>query len=594
MKSLLPCVCVAALVASASISVAQGGAAGYGQKAGGGGGVGGGRMGAPNQSESYQAPSDRPDDDQSPGLWTRKTAILTPGDRVEYKVKLKAGETIFAGMSSDAFDPALSLEDSAGKELVKNDDREEGDQSPFLVYRAATEGDFTLKVLSFHSVAGGKFMLRLRTIAANEAAVGPAVHPLLSPIRKDYSDRFVFRLTATKGRFYDFGKFFLKKNHGYIYTEINQLIGPTGVRANDYERLPTPDGTFVFLALATGDYYIEFRFGNSGPLNDVETDFQEISATPIAPSSKLTFDMGPAELRVFEMPIKPDLLVHTTITGAAASILGLPDSQAESLSDRGYDTSTQESWYKKNVDSTDDIVRVFHVQGVARFVVRSVSGRSDKVTIENEDKLPVWNPGAPTKDSIEIGDSFLYTLSSTKSELMQVLAEASHFQLRMEIFRLNGELANVLIRRRSHTVGDNLYFPDAGTFLIRISCDGNGGSGDFSLKRDTIAATPYALGKADSVQLSGDDFGLYSADLVAGRRYELVTDSAGRYLRVDLLDEDGQFLTSTGVTFDKVEVQYFVPTRSGRHRLWLRGNPGTYHFRFQAHVPPSVDGTPDV
>ena len=32
----------------------------------------------------------------------------------------------------------------------------------------------------------------------------------------------------------------------------------------------------------------------------------------------------------------------------------------------------------------------------------------------------------------------------------------------------------------------------------------------------------------------------------------------------------------------------FTPKRSGRHRLWLRGNPGEWHFRLEPHVPPKV------
>ena len=92
---------------------------------------------------------------------------------------------------------------------------------------------------------------------------------------------------------------------------------------------------------------------------------------------------------------------------------------------------------------------------------------------------------------------------------------------------------------------------------------------------------------------------------VGDLRIDAVLDGTGRFsptksfrgtteeqwaVHRDLLDEDGQFLVSQGVTFDKVEVQYFVPTRSGLHRLWLRGAPGTRHFRFGLHVPPVIGG----
>ena len=92
------------------------------------------------------------------------------------------------------------------------------------------------------------------------------------------------------------------------------------------------------------------------------------------------------------------------------------------------------------------------------------------------------------------------------------------------------------------------------------------------------------------MKLDGENFGLFSVDLVAGKRYELMTDQPGSYLRVDLLDEDGQFLVSQAINFDKVGLQYFTPTKSGRHRLWLRGTPGVRHFKFEPHVAPTLGG----
>ena len=92
------------------------------------------------------------------------------------------------------------------------------------------------------------------------------------------------------------------------------------------------------------------------------------------------------------------------------------------------------------------------------------------------------------------------------------------------------------------------------------------------------------------MKLDGVNFGLYSMDLVAGKRYELMTDQPNYFLRVDLLDDDGQFLVSQTINFDSVGMQYFVPTKSGRHRLWLRGFPGVRHFKFSQHVAPTLGG----
>jgi hypothetical protein len=116
------------------------------------------------------------EDEEAPGLWTNRSAILTPGDRVEFKLKVKKGDTIFAGVTSDAFDPALSLVNAKGDVIAKNDDRVDGDQSPFLACRFPEAGEYTLKVLSYHSVSGGMFNLKMRTFSSTDVALGSADH----------------------------------------------------------------------------------------------------------------------------------------------------------------------------------------------------------------------------------------------------------------------------------------------------------------------------------------------------------------------------------------------------------------------------------
>lgn len=567
----------------------QGSAAGYGQdgQLGPGGGQGGfgGRGNMGNFDSNF---GEKPEADETQGVWETRSAILTPGDRVEYKFKMAEGETIFAAASSDAFDPALSFVDEKGVELMKNDDRAEGEQDPFLIFRAPSAGTYALRVLSYRSVSGGKFSLKFRTFKAEDAGFESKIHSGMKPTSRERGDHFFFRIKAVKDRFYDLGTLYSGKNHNPTWFQVARVVGPTGVAANDLDRLPTVDGTFVFQAKATGDFYLEYRLPGG---NDIGTEFRELSAVSMNVKDEKSFELEPRELKIIEVAVKPDWLMHTICSGSSFTyFLAAPGGQSESpnYAQRGYDSSPFVTRYKVNVDSDNDVVRVFHTEGMARIVVRSTATTKGKVTIRNEDTLPNWEAGHALKGSIDIGDSRLYFLHCNKSELMQVAAEASHFQLRLEIFRLSGVLANTLMKRRSHTVGDNLYFPDAGVFIVRISCDGDGGSGDFTINRDVIASTPYKLGTAQTLKLSGDDFGLYSFDLVAGKRYELLNDHSDSYLRADLLDDDGQFLVSNGVSFDKVDVQYFVPTRSGRHRLWLRGGAGSHKFQFQLNVPPAL------
>ena len=218
--------------------------------------------------------------------------------------------------------------------------------------------------------------------------------------------------------------------------------------------------------------------------------------------------------------------------------------------------------------------------------MRENGGLPEKVVIRNSESLPSWDPAKTIDGVLDIGEAKLFLINSTKSELMRVFASASHFLPRLDIFELDGSIANSLFDRSTRTATDDLYFPDPKPFIVRLSCEGNGGSGEYKMKREELTTTPYRLGSVQSIKLDGDNFGLYSVDLEAGKRYELMTDHTELWLRADLLDDDGQFLSSNAMTFQTVIVQYFTPTRSGRHRLWLRGTPGVRNFKLSLHKDP--------
>lgn len=581
------------LVCLPLLSIAQGSAGGYGQGQGmGGGGFGGGGA-APGGFAGDRASDEkkaRPDEDAEG--WDAKTAILTPGDRVEFKLKVKKGEAVMAAANSDAFDPALSIEDAKGTVLIKNDDRAEGDQSPFIIYRFPEDGTYTLKVLSYRSVSGGKFVLRMRSFRPIDAGLGKLQHDAWPEVNPERDRRILFRISGKKGKYYDLRNASALHPEGASSAYFQRLVGPTGVEVTDFKAIPSPGNVPVFLALADGDYYAEYSIN---PARRYQTDFHEAAVIVAQPSGEHALEFAPGEMKVIECPIKKDQIVRSTLVGKDVTYtLSAPADTGRSGDDQegdgSYGNNVYWLWFKPNVDVESDVIRVFHGEGIARFAVRSSSASVQKATFKNSESLPDWGAGVPVTGSLAVGENRFFLIRSTKSELMRTLATATHFQPRLDIFRLNGELANSLCDRKTHRAGDDLYFPDADAFIVRFSCDGNGGSGEFQMKRDELSPVVYALGSPLEMRLDGENFGFYSVNLEAGKRYELMTDNPQLQLRADLLDDEGQFLRSQGLRFETVEVQYFVPTRSGRHRLWLRGAAGTRHFKFGLHVQPKVGG----
>ncbi len=562
---------------------AQQGAGGYGQ-GGAMGGFGGGGGGF-NRNEPASKQPDPDGDRQDDEFWTTKSAVLTPGDRVEFTFKVKKGETLMAGATSEAFDPALVIEDDMGNKLKEVDDRVEGDQSPFMIFEFPSEGTYKLKVICYKPVAGGKFTLKTRVFQPLEAKLEKMKHAL-PPIKGSTIGRFWLKLAAKKGSVYD-----LRQVEGEAQEpfHLKRILGPTGVEESDLEMIYTEDGTAVFKALANSDYFIEYiSYGK-----EATSDFREVKPYVLKASEAQNIKLAYDELAIVEFAVTKDQIIRTDFAGQSLSTRFTAPAVANTIireDDSPYGNSVSHAWFRTFVDERNSIVRVFHEPGIARLVMRSTHAAVQDVRVTNSDSLPTWEAGKPINGSIEVGEARLMLIKSSKSELMRVFAAATHFLPSLEIFLLSGELANSLVDRKTKVCADDLYFPEAGTYIVRFSCEGNGGSGNFEMKRDQVTASPYSLGSVGAIKFEGGKFGLFSADLVAGKRYEVVIDNAALGTRVDLLDDDGQFLVSQSLRFDSVVVHYFVPAKSGRHRLWLRGSTGERKFKLQLHTPPSIGG----
>jgi tetratricopeptide (TPR) repeat protein len=78
-----------------------------------------------------------------------------------YELELEAGPTYSIDLESSRFDAFLRLEDSAGKELLRDDDSGEGTNSR-LIFRAPQSGSYRVIATSFGPNSTGDFVLTIR------------------------------------------------------------------------------------------------------------------------------------------------------------------------------------------------------------------------------------------------------------------------------------------------------------------------------------------------------------------------------------------------------------------------------------------------
>jgi len=595
--------CALLLGALAFDAYGQGSAAGFGQAGGGfgggGGGYAGGRMGrrpgAPGgiNNVTYD-PSDNSLVIAPPQLdfWETKSMVLSPSDKVEWKIDAKAGQVLMATADSDAFDPAIVVEDPKGKAVLQNDDQEEGNQSPFVIYRFPTDGIFKVKVVSFRNNAGGKFTFRMRHFNAQDIKPGETKTPYtsLEPNRNNVH-AYWNRYTAKKGEIIALQSMYYD-NTGCGFQSI---IGPTGT-ASDAVMLASPLSDAVFKAQRDGDYYIEWRGGVAG--HELKTKISLVTQLTATVDQKLEVKLAPGERALIEVPMTVGVPVRSTLTydkGAVSTAFYVP---AKGGSNEARDGDEFGAWVNSDAlaefrftnQNGDDQIRILKQAGNARVMIGNRSDKPQTFTLTNTTKLDQWANGPLTDGKLEIGESRYYLLDSSKSDLKKVWTKTSAFELQLDIFRMTGDRANTMVNMKTHSPSDDLYFPEAGKFLVRISCVGNGGSGAFQLRQDSVVPTAYTPDQPTLLKLTGDNFGLYAADLKQGWRYEVLVDDKDYQCAVDLVDDEGTFLVSQNITFGATRAFYFTPVRAGRHRLWIRGPVGEHKFVLRAHKAPEIGG----
>lgn len=578
-------------------ALGQGSAQGYGQggsMGGMGGGMGGGMMGGGGGMADRISDGDndsqakRKVDVSDRNLWQEKSAILTPGDRVEFKFRLEPGQTLLCGVETDSFDAALSLVDEKGTEIGKNDDRAEGEQSPFLIFHSKKGETLTLKVLSFRSAAGGRFTLRSRLATTiNLATMSGTAELVPNP-----NQPMLVRLEAKKGRYYDFSKLEgmradLNPRERYLL-QPTRVIGPSGLDGEDGQIVAQNLGGRTIISEVDGPIYVEI----TNPFSTkVEWSVHEVETKTVTKEGDLTLPMPDDRIHVLEFPVVAREFVRTKFSGNPGFNVqwDYPFKGRTAYADEGISAVRGATIFMPSLGNNRDVIQLFHGEGTVKLFLRSYIRAPMEMKISNTQKLPVWEEGKEFKADLAIGESKFFLVKSTKSELMRIALQAKGFAPQLDIFSLTGDRLNSMNNRTNLRVADDLYYPAADTFLVRINCLGFGGSGSYTLERSTLTGAEYKLGGVAEAVINEKRFGLFEVELESQKWYEFRHDTSGKAgVQVDLLDGEGNFLRSIDIQLDKMNRRFFRTNVAGKHRLWIRGPFGSYPFKIVPYVGPSL------
>ena len=566
------------------LAQAQGGAGG-GSGAGFGGGAGGfqGNIGG-QEEESY--PPRNIDSGEEANRWTSTSAILTQGDKVEYKFKGVPGQSLFATVRSDNFDPSLKLLDAKGKVVAENDDQYEGNQSPLLMFQFPDDKEYKLIVQNYRSSAGGRFKIYTQTFSAMEIAPGANNKPLKSPDDKPgHGGHLVyFHFKAELGKTYGLRRAHFNTTGRNWDLRYRGIIGPTGVKKTDYlAYVQEGENSPLFEAKAKGDFYLVYDSPSADGTADPRLDVVEVAN--LEKTGTVKFDLGPTAQKIFKIKVEKSDIVRTTLDAPEDMSFQfkaqtLPDKETEMSKPISFET------LQPLMTNDRDSYRVFHDKGEVTLIVSSNSDKPTTVSMANRMDIPTWLDGKSVTGRIELGETQFYLISGIKGDIQRINGRADGFELQFTLMTMDGFLSE-FIDQKKHMPSTELQYDETRKYLIMVSSPHGGGSGSYSMNLESAKPEPLAIATVVDYK-DGPALGTYSVNVEAGNWYQLtVRGGASGYL---LLDDKGDTIGVIHQRFGPQAIYFFQPARKGTIRIKVQGGTKDTRFRLDAAAFPNLGG----
>jgi hypothetical protein len=254
-------------------------------------------------------------------------SVLTPGEFVEWKLKLKPGQVVIAEARSDSFDPALQIVNEQNKVLAFNDDRYPGDQRPLLLWTCERAGTYAIHVRSFHDKFGGEFFLRFKTYDSVTVAPGKAAE-----IGGIGESPFLLRIPMKAGQI----KEIVSTSPGarnYQRFYVQQFIAPDGLPAlNLSQAFQSVSVNTMLLAPVGGEYFALCAARGYDPRRMVCASTREVIPRPLTRKNGIESGMGRTNLpAVWELTVKRGQLIEVSTPGLNLDC-GLVVAEAPNLS----------------------------------------------------------------------------------------------------------------------------------------------------------------------------------------------------------------------------------------------------------------------
>ena len=566
------------------------GGGGFGGGGIGGGGMGGGGMRAGDEQLQEVFPQRQNGDVTDRERWEFKSMILTPGDRVEWKVSGKKGQTVFLTVTSTVFDPALAILDKNDKQLAFNDDQQDGDQSPYLSFYFPDDAEYKIIVKNYHSTAGGAFKLFSWFTPTISLNLGRTSQPLKSLPFESEAGEQIYRIQAKKGTIYGVEAPLFTSQFIRNFSFFIRLIGPTGLAKQDYEILPFPGQHLVFEAKADGDYFIGYSrwYGGAGTEDrlNLTTNLVNAKIVPVKQQSDTSVSLEPHEFALVQFPVNNKDIVRTRVmsSGFCEQFVHLrpkdlsPGETRRPMNDDGFRA------FPALLSSGDDVVRLFGDKGDVRVMLHT-DEKPSVVHVQCTNELPDLKDGGSASE-VQLGQSQFHIVQVEKGETLTLSATGTTLEPDLTMVSSSGQ-ANKYLDRQTHHPVAKLHFTEKERYLLVSGAAGGGGAGVMSIHLQRAHPKQISVGQVIKGDPSDQVMNNFSITLAKGQCYQLLVQ--GPNYELEVTDSDGKDLPiEANGTLRGVRFIYFTPTNGGLCRIRLPEIGPETIFKIVPVTPPSV------
>lgn len=497
-----------------------------------GGGLGGGGFGG-GYGGSYVGM-------QLPLEEKRFEHILTPGDKTDWPFEVNEGDVYIFRAESEIFDPAIEVTDADGKQLGENDDEAPGKQNARLLVYFDKPGKYSAHVKNYHSTSGGRYTLFVRKYRTQ-------MLPLDTDVKAAEPGSIeMFSLRLQKGDVACFDKAAL----------INIIIDPSGFPIYG-EAIESGYANNFIRAEKSGVFMVSGSFGpNRSVAGGVirAHKVRKMDASSSTGTLVNELEGGAADAWRIHVRVGEFIDVSRDPKSRFEFFFQDPDKLISSVDDGSGNTYRQQrgqveaSYLKVGTFGKRPSQKryFFKKEGDYVLYVRSMAEKKEPYNVKLAAAWTVWDKNKELRSQLEIGETVYYKFVGQEDEILKFTIASRGFDVSASLYNEKFEQVSSAddISESFTECSLTLNVSKTAPYYLAVRCNGDGGSGEYSVKTETGHAQVIKYGETIQRKLLKPEDGTWKVTVPGPEKFAVVV-SGDDDLFVSLNDSDGKPVQST-------------------------------------------------